>query len=184
MKLIVGLGNPGERYKYTPHNMGFLVVDRIAHRHKTDFKKKLPRIEVAEFRLDREKIILAKPLTYMNLSGEVLVRLLHKKEIRQKDILVVCDDVNLPLGKIRVRRCGSDGGHLGLRSISERLGTKDFARLRIGVAKLGMGDVSEYVLRRFSKPDWDVVNEALDVAAEAVLFFIKENIDQTMNRFN
>jgi len=184
MKLIVGLGNPGERYRYTPHNMGFLVVDRLAQRYKADFKKRLARVEVAEFRVRREKIILVKPMTFMNLSGPAVAAILNKRRIAQDAFLVVCDDINLPLGNLRVRRRGSDGGHLGLRSIIGSLKTSDFARLRIGVGKAGASNITEYVLERFPKEDLELINRIVDVAVEAALVFIKDGVDRVMNKYN
>lgn len=184
MKLIVGLGNPGERYKFSPHNLGFMVVDKMAYNYKTHFRKSLSKLETAEFRLGLEKIILAKPLTFMNLSGIAVSEILKTKRIKENNLLIVCDDVNLSLGKIRIRRRGSDGGHLGLRSIIEELRTQGFSRLRIGIGKEKIADISRYVLERFSKEDLELTESVVNRAVDAILFFIKEGIDKAMNRFN
>lgn len=183
MKLIVGLGNPGERYKFSPHNMGFMVVEKIAQTYKTNFKKK-SQAKIAEFSLEKEKIILAKPLTFMNLSGEAVAEIMRKRRIKEEDLLVICDDINLSLGKLRIRSHGSDGGHLGLRSIIENLGNQDFARLRIGVGRPAVQDVSQYVLKPFSKEDLDFIERIIGRAQEAVLVFVKEGIDKAMSKFN
>ncbi len=184
MKLIVGLGNPGEKYKHTPHNTGFVVVEKIAGDRKEHFKKNTFGAETAEFRLGLEKIILAKPLTFMNLSGQAVKEISKKRRIVAGNLLVVSDDVNLALGTLRLKRSGSDGGHKGLRSIIENLGTEEFARLRIGVGRGGFKDVSKHVLSRLSDEESRLLNQAIDRAAEAVLFFVKKGIECAMNRFN
>lgn len=183
MKLITGLGNPGRKYKYTPHNLGFLVVDELARRLKIKLKK-TDKFEWGEFKLDKEKIFLMKPLTFMNLSGFALVDFVRKKRINIKDILVVCDDINLPFGKIRIRLKGSDGGHLGLRSIIRELGTENFPRLRIGIGKAGVEDLAKYVLEEFESADKEKVKQIIEVAIEAIFCLIKEGPETTMNRFN
>lgn len=180
----MGLGNPGERYKNTPHNMGFMVVEEIAKAYKTDFKKRISNSRIAEFSLHREKIILAKPLTFMNLSGEAVAGIMENKRIKKNSLLVVCDDINLPLGKIRIKRRGSDGGHLGLRSIIGNLKTSDLARLRIGVGKVGVSNITEHVLGKFPKEDLELVDRIVDVAVKTVLVFIKDGIEKAMNEFN
>lgn len=184
MKLIVGLGNKGEKYKDTPHNLGFMVVERLSQLYKTPFKKKLPTAFLAEFRLNREKIILAKPLTFMNLSGRAVSEIMKRKRISVKDILVVCDDFNLTFGKLRIRPYGSAGGHHGLRSIIENLETENFCRLRIGIGKPDITDISDYVLRRFDKRELETVASMLERAVEAILVFVREGIEKAMNKFN
>ncbi|MCM8778795.1 MAG: aminoacyl-tRNA hydrolase [Candidatus Omnitrophica bacterium] len=183
MKLIVGLGNPGEKYKFTPHNLGFLVVETLAENFKVGFKRK-DKFSWGEFKFQREKILLLKPLTFMNLSGIALVDFLKIKKVGQEDILVICDDISLPLGKIRLRGRGSDGGHLGLRSVIEKLGTKDFPRLRIGIGKPGIEDLKEYILERFSSEDEAKIKQIIETAVKAVLSFIKDGLEKTMSRFN
>ncbi|MCM8765538.1 MAG: aminoacyl-tRNA hydrolase [Candidatus Omnitrophica bacterium] len=183
MKLIMGLGNPGESYKFTPHNLGFLVVDSLAKDFRVHFKKKA-KFSWGEFKLKQEKVFLLKPLTFMNLSGIALLDFLQNKRLENEDILIICDDVNLPLGKIRLKRKGSDGGHLGLRSVIRELGTENFPRLRIGVGKERIADLTDYVLERFSSEDEKRVFQVIETAVEAVLSFLKEGLDKAMSRFN
>jgi len=183
MKLIVGLGNPGEEYRHTPHNLGFLVVDRLKEVYKINFRKK-KNFEWGEFRLGKEKIFVLKPLTYMNLSGKAVVEFLREKKIELENMLVICDDINLPLGKLRLRRKGSDGGHLGLRSIIKELNSQNFPRLRIGIGKPGIEDLTKYVLEKFSSEDKLKVEKAIEDACEAVFTSLKEGLDKAMNKFN
>lgn len=184
MKLIVGLGNPGEKYKHTPHNAGFAVIEKIAGERKVYFKKNTYEAETAEFRLGLEKVILTKPLTFMNLSGRLVREILKKRRITPDNILVISDDVNLALGTLRIKRSGSDGGHKGLRSIIENLGTEEFARLRIGVGRGDSKDISKHVLSRLDDEESELLNQTIDKVAEAVLFFVKRGIERAMNRFN
>jgi len=183
MKLIVGLGNPGERYRNTFHNLGFLVVERLAQAYNLRFKKRA-YLEIVEFRIGKEKIILVKPLTFINLSGKAVSEIMRKRRLKEKDLLVVCDDFSLPLGKLRIKPKGSDGGHLGLKSIIENLNTQDFARLRIGIAKPGIEDISEYVLQKFSSQDLEAINEIILLAKDALLVIIEEGLDKAMQKFN
>ncbi len=182
--MIVGLGNPGGKYRYTPHNTGFLVIERLARTLGVDFEKKMARVELAESRSGKEKIILARPLTFMNLSGLGIREVFRKKRIETENLLVICDDISLPLGKVRLRKKGSDGGHRGLRSIIQELQTQDFPRLRIGVGKPGIKDLTAYVLDRFCGEDWETIDGIIDISAEAVLVFVKEGINKAMNEFN
>ncbi|MCM8783576.1 MAG: aminoacyl-tRNA hydrolase [Candidatus Omnitrophica bacterium] len=183
MKLVVGLGNPGERYKHTPHNLGFLVIDELAKEIKIKLKK-ANKFEWGQFEFDKEKIFLMKPLTFMNLSGRAVVDFVNKKGINVKDMLVICDDINLPWGKIRIRQKGSDGGHLGLRSVIGEIKTQDFPRLRIGIGKPGLEDLSKYVLEKFTPSDAREIKKILGVIREVIFFFLKNGLEKTMSRFN
>ena len=199
MKLVVGLGNPGRQYAGTRHNVGFDVADLLAARHGLEWEAAPRGIEalVAMGALTvttgvstvasafRRKIAMAKPLTSMNLSGPAIVGLLQFFKIENGDLLVVVDDTNLELGRLRARAAGSAGGHNGLKSVIEALGTKEFARLRIGVGRGdARRDLSDHVLARFDAQERQAVEDAVGRSAEAVELFVAEGIQPVMNRFN
>jgi peptidyl-tRNA hydrolase, PTH1 family len=186
VKLIVGLGNPGIEYQFTPHNIGFLGVDRIAEQCGVMIENRHCKALTARTRIGNEEILLAKPETYMNLSGMAVLELLRKYEADpQRDLVVVYDELDLPLGMIRVRARGSSAGHNGMQSIINALQTEEIARIRIGIApddprKGG----AKYVLSPFRKSQLVAVDEALDLAAQAVKVIVNENITVAMSRFN
>lgn len=185
MKLVVGLGNPGSRYRGTRHNVGFEVVDGLVARHglRLDAWKSLA--EMAEWRRPEGRVLFVKPLTFMNLSGEAVAGLMGFYKIELADVLVVCDDVNLAEGRLRARPEGSEGGNNGLRSITASLGTAAYARIRIGV---GRGDerrdLVDHVLSRFDQDEQPVMNAAMDRAADAVELWMTDGLGPVMNRFN
>lgn len=183
MKLVVGLGNPGRRYSGTRHNVGFDVVDALATRHRADWESAPADALLAKWR--SASALLAKPLTFMNLSGQAVGDLLRFYKIDLADLLVVVDDVNIEVGRLRARPNGSAGGHNGLTSTIELLGTGDFARLRVGV---GRGDtrrdLADHVLAVFDPDERTIVAEMVDRAADAVELFVAEGIGPVMNRFN
>lgn len=185
MKLIVGLGNPGIKYRGTRHNIGFEVVDEIARRHELIFESSPVDVVIARVRRTGDSWMLAKPETFMNLSGQAVGALVNYYRIEIDDVLVVMDDVNLPLGRLRVRRVGSDGGHNGLRSVLDVLGREEVARLRVGVDR---GDkrraLSAHVLAKFEKDESEIVNSAIYSAANAAELFVREGLDVVMSRFN
>jgi peptidyl-tRNA hydrolase, PTH1 family len=186
MKLIVGLGNPGRKYRDTRHNVGFAVADELARRGSVTFESAPAEGLVARVRtLGPDGTLLLKPLTMMNASGYAVSEVARYFRIALGDILVVADDVNLVLGRLRVRSSGSAGGHNGFRSIIEQLGTTDFARLRVGV---GRGDprrdLADHVLSGFDADERPVVTDAIARAADAGEMFVAEGIGQVMNRFN
>lgn len=185
MKLVVGLGNPGARYRGTRHNVGFDVVDRLADRHGLRFQPWKTVAETAEWRRPEGRVWFVKPTTFMNLSGEAVSALVGFYKVELPDILVVCDDVNLPVGRLRARPEGSDGGNNGLASISASLGTEQYSRLRIGVGRGDpQRDLADHVLSRCSAEDAPVIDAALERAAEAVGVWIDEGIARVMNGFN
>jgi PTH1 family peptidyl-tRNA hydrolase len=192
MKLIVGLGNPGRRYAGTRHNVGFDVLDLIAGRHHVEWESAPRGIEaLAAQRLDpvasgfSRRILLAKPLTFMNLSGHAVRDLLQFYKIDAADTLIVVDDANIELGRLRARPSGSAGGHNGLKSIIETLGSEEFARLRVGVGRGdGRLDLADHVLARFEPEERSIVAEAVARAADAAELFVAEGIAPVMNRFN
>lgn len=185
MKLVAGLGNPGRRYQATRHNVGFAVADELARRAGAVFE--LGRANALTVRTGRGEaaVLLVKPLTLMNLSGEAVADLARYFRIAPPDILVVADDVNLPLGRLRLRARGSAGGHNGFRSIIGLLGSEEFPRLRIGV---GRGDprreLADHVLARFDDDEAPDVEAGVARAADAVECFIAEGIEAAMNRYN
>jgi PTH1 family peptidyl-tRNA hydrolase len=184
LTLVVGLGNPGARYAGTRHNVGFLVVDELARRHDVAFEAAPASALMARVRGLDGGLILAKPLTFMNLSGGAVGDLARYFRIEIADLLVVTDDVNLPLGRLRARARGSAGGHNGLESIVALLGP-EFPRLRLGVGRGdARRDLADHVLARFEPDERQVMDEAIGRAADACECFVREGIDATMNRFN
>ncbi len=185
MFLIVGLGNPGPRYQNTRHNAGFLLVDRLAERQGGIFRRDSKRALVCRTRWGERALFLAKPQTFMNLSGQAVRELLERLELEPSQLLVVYDEAALPLGKIRLRLNGSAGGHKGMQSILACLGTLEIARLRIGIAPPeAPEDLSDFVLSEFGKREWEEFQQVLDRAAEAVTTFLEEGPEQAMARYN
>jgi len=186
MKLIVGLGNPGSKYRETRHNIGFEVIAELARRHLNDRPKAKFDAEVADVAIDNCKCLLISPLTFMNLSGKsVLAAIDFYKVSVADDLLVICDDLNLDVGKIRIRARGSAGGQNGIKDIIHRLGTSDFSRLRVGVGRPPpKWDVSNYVLGKFGEEDRNVIDIAIAKASDAVECWVKQDVGIAMNRFN
>jgi len=184
LKVIVGLGNPGRQYHGTRHNVGFAVVDLLAESpHASRFQGRF-QAQVAELVEDGSKILLVKPETYMNLSGRSVRQLLDFYQLPVEDLLVVCDDINLPLGKLRARSRGTHGGHNGLRDIQNHLGTTEYARLRLGVGAPPEDEAIDHVLGRFRPSERDAIDEAIRTAAQAVIVWAQRGIDACMNEFN
>jgi len=185
MKVIVGLGNPGRQYEGTRHNVGFAVVDYLAAAPAAGPFRRRFEAQVAELTEGGEQLLLVKPETFMNLSGEAVRKVIDFYKVEVKDVLVVCDDIALPLGKLRARARGSDGGQKGLRSIGQHLGTEEYSRLRVGIGAPGEhADASDHVLSRFKPGERAVVEDAVAAAAQAVLLWLREGIDVVMNRVN
>lgn len=185
MKLIVGLGNKGRKYKNTRHNVGFEIVEKISEELKISFKKGKGEYLIAEGYYRENGVLLMKPLTYMNNSGIAVVDAINRYKITYEDLLVLCDDLNLPLGKIRFRRKGYDGGNKGLQSIIYHIESIDFPRLRIGIKNENLTDDYEYfVLSGFTKDEVKKAGEIIDVSAGASLYWVEFGIDKSMNRFN
>ena len=185
MKLIAALGNPGRIYDGTRHNLGFVVADTLAARHRLEWEAAPRGIEALIARWRGADVVVAKPLTFMNLSGQAVRGLLQFYKIDPADMLVVVDDVNLELGRLRTRAAGSAGGHNGLKSIIEALGSDEFARLRVGVGRGdAQRDLADHVLAKFDPAERPVVEESVARAADAAETFIMEGIGPVMNRFN
>ena len=184
MKLVVGLGNPGSQYAGTRHNVGWLVLDRIADRvGRTGRGRQRDQAESIQIRLAGQDVVLAKPLTYMNLSGDAVRRLLARERVPLADVLIVADDLALPFGKLRLREGGSHGGHNGLRSIIDELGTERISRLRVGIGEPGR-DAVDHVLSRFHPDEQARLPVLLDAAADAVETWAVEGTAKAANRFN
>ncbi len=186
MKLIVGLGNPGIEYQFTPHNMGFLAVDRIADECGVRVNNRHCRAQTARTRLAGHEVVLAKPETYMNLSGASVVELVREYEAKpEEDLVLLYDELDLPFGSIRVRPRGRSAGHNGVESVIGALGTQQIMRIRMGVAPdHPVGDGARYVLSQFKKSQLEIVSQVLDQAAEAVKVILAEGMLAAMNRFN
>ena len=186
MKLIVGLGNPGREYEMTRHNLGFMLIDRLFERAGGRRFRDESNAKVAELTLGNQRVLLAKPQTFMNLSGDAVRPLLERHcDGSPANLLVTCDDVALPFGMIRVRARGSAGGQKGLKSIIERLGTQEFARVRLGVRPdHALGDLSSFVLSPIRKRDVEKLDQALDRGADAIEMFLKDGVAQAMASFN
>jgi PTH1 family peptidyl-tRNA hydrolase len=183
-RLVVGLGNPGKEYQETRHNVGFRVIDLLAARHAIDLRKHRHQSVYGEGRIEGAGVLLAKPLTYMNLSGVAVAALARYHGIIPAGVLVVCDDVNLPLGRLRLRTRGSAGGHNGLKSIIGSLGTSEFPRLRIGVGAPDGQPMVNHVLGPFNRREREIIDAALATAADAVELYLREGIEAAMNRYN
>ena len=185
MFLIVGLGNPGRKYQDTRHNIGFDIVDEVARRHRTEWEAAPRGVEALVARWRLADTVLAKPLTFMNLSGQAVVGLLQFYKVDRGELLVVVDDVNIELARLRARARGSAGGHNGLKSIIGSLGSDEFARLRVGV---GRGDdrrgLADHVLAKFDADERAIVAETVGRSADAVELFVAEGMGPVMNRYN
>ena len=185
MKLIVGLGNPGLKYRRTRHNIGFMVVDALAAQRDLHFRRGKFRGMQAEGQIGKERVVLAKPLTYMNDSGACVGGLVRYHHCALEDLLVISDDIQLDLGKLRLRRSGSAGGHHGLESIIKHLSTSEFPRLRLGVGRPPEWmDMMSYVLSPFPRADAKLVAETVDRAVLAVETWLYHGLGEAMNRFN
>ena len=186
LALIVGLGNPGPEYANHRHNVGFQIVQALAKNHGLSFDRhKKAKARVAEGTIGQRQVLLAKPQTFMNLSGKTVGRLSRDREIPPECILVVYDDLDLPLGRLRIRPSGGSGGHKGLRSIIEVLGSQGFARLRLGIDRPpGSLDPADYVLQPFAAEDQTLVADTLERAVEAVEIWLADGVVAAMDRFN
>jgi len=186
VKLIVGLGNPGIEYQFTPHNMGFLAVDRIADECGVRVNNRHCRAQTARARLAGHEVVLAKPETYMNLSGTSVVELVREYDAKpEEDLVLLYDELDLPFGSIRVRPRGRSAGHNGVESVIGALGTQQITRIRMGVAPdHAVGDGARYVLSQFKKAQLEIVSQVLDQAADAVKTILAEGVQAAMNRFN
>ena len=183
--LLIGLGNPGRQYRDTRHNFGFMLIDRLIVRLDARGMKLQSKAIVTSGLFDGRKLLLAKPQTYMNLSGQSIQGLANFYKLPLEQLLVAHDDLDIPFGQLRIRPGGGPGGQKGVASTIERLGTRDFPRLRLGIGRPpGRMDPADYVLQSFSREEMKSVSDILDRAADAALSFVTEGLDQTMNKFN
>ena len=184
--LIVGLGNPGLQYEKTRHNAGFMVIDALAEKYGAGFPKRKYDALIGECKIGDNRIMLVKPQTFMNLSGKAVTAICSFYKIPYDKVIVMFDDVSLDVGKIRVRRKGSDGGHNGIKDIIQLSGTSDIPRIKIGVGKKPNAeyDLKDWVLGKFSKEDLDTFQKATEIGVKAAEEIIKRGIDSAMNRYN
>ncbi len=185
MKLVVGLGNPGPKYQATRHNVGFVVLAELAKRWGNGKPKQQFEAETVQVSIDQVSALLVSPLTFMNRSGTSVVRAMEFYKLPHEELLVICDDFNLPLGKLRFRSSGSAGGQNGLKDIIRRLGTQDFSRLRIGVGQPPpRWDPADFVLSKFGKSELPEIEEAMVTAAAAVADWVRHGTEYCMNQYN
>ena len=184
MKLIVGLGNPGKEYAGTRHNCGFMVIDRLASKLNVDVDQDKFKGLYAKVKYHGEDIILLKPQTYMNLSGESVNAVMNFFKIDKEDLLVIYDDLDMPVGKLRLRKTGSAGGHNGIKNIIAHLNSQDFKRIRVGIDRHKYMNVADYVLSRFSKVESEAIEQGIENAANAVLDYLDNDFNHAMNYYN
>ncbi len=184
MKVIVGLGNPGVRYQGNRHNIGFQVADRLAKNNRIPISKKRLKAFYGRGKIDSQEVVLAKPMTFMNRSGEAVQRIVDFFNVDMEDLIVVHDDLDLPFGGLRFKRRGGDGGHQGVRSIIEALGGNTFLRLKVGIGRPPRGmEVAEYVLCDFDEMQQPHLGEIRSRAAEALVMMLLEGLEAAMNRY-
>jgi PTH1 family peptidyl-tRNA hydrolase len=183
MWIIVGLGNPGRRYSRTRHNIGFMVVEQIARRYEIDFKEK-EKYRIGTGFIDGEKSLLVEPLLYMNMSGLAVKDLIRKFNIPLEKLVVIHDDLDMEVGKLKVRRKGSSGGHKGVESIIQNISSKDFARLKIGIGRDKDFTPEDYVLSKFRKSELSLIKSTIEKASDAIVCIVLDGLDKAMNRFN
>ncbi len=184
MHLIVGLGNPGAEYAGTRHNVGFEVVELLGRRHGIPLRKRALRSVIGDGTIENQRVILARPMTYMNLSGEAVGAIARRYRIPPEDIIVVVDDIALPIGTVRLRLKGSDGGHNGLESIERHLNTREYSRIRIGVGHAHPGRMVDHVLSRFRPDEREPIQNAIERAADSIETALKHDFAVAMNKFN
>ena len=193
MKLIVGLGNPGRGYANNRHNLGFICLNHFARMNHIGFDKKQGKARIGSGEVAGNKVVVARPQTYMNQSGQSVNRLIHKFNIDLNDLLIIHDDLDLPVGKIRIRQAGSSGGHKGIESIITELRSQDFLRIRVGIgrpnmvessAKIAETDIVDYVLGDFTSGERQVIVRVISKVSEAILCLLTEGLTAAMNKYN
>jgi PTH1 family peptidyl-tRNA hydrolase len=184
VKILVGLGNPGIFYRMTRHNIGFQVIDRLAETNQISIRTKRFKSLYGKGEVDAQEVVLAKPMTYMNRSGEAVKKMADFFHLRIEDIIVVHDDLDLPFGRLRFKRRGGDGGHQGIRSIIEWMGGNNFLRLKVGIGRPPQGmDSAKYVLERFNKIERSLLDQLLFQGAESLKVMLLEGVEKAMNQF-
>lgn len=181
----MGLGNPGREYEGTRHNTGFMVMDRLAEKYKIEVKKQKCKALLGQGEIEGEKVLLVKPQTYMNLSGQAVAEVVNFYKEDLENLVIVFDDIDLPVGKLRIKERGSAGTHNGMKSIVSSLGTTEFKRVKVGIGKQMPGeDLANYVLGKFQKEERDLLADAMENAVGAIETMIREGVSAAMNRFN
>ncbi len=184
MKIIVGLGNPGTEYRMSRHNIGFQVLDRIAQMNRISIRTRRFKSLYGTGRINSQQVILAKPMTFMNRSGEAVKKTTDFFHLGMEDLVVVHDDLDLPFGRLRFKRRGGDGGHQGVRSIIERMGGNNFLRLKVGVGRPPQGlDSADYVLEVFDRIEQSLLDQILPLASESLKVMLLEGLEKAMNQF-
>ncbi len=184
MYVIAGLGNPGKKYENTRHNMGFITIDQLAEKHDIKVDKLKFKALVGEGRIAGQKVLLVKPQTYMNLSGESIREVMQFYKLEPEELIVIYDDIDLELGALRIRKFGSAGTHNGMRSVVYQLKSDRFPRIRIGIGNQKKGDLADFVIGGFSKAEVPVLEETVMKAVSAIECMVEEDIDIAMNRYN
>lgn len=184
MKIIAGLGNPGSKYEFTRHNTGFLMLDFYAEKNGFKINKLRKNALIGEYIKDGEKLLFVKPQTFMNLSGEAIAELKNYYKVSNEDILVIYDDISLPLGRLRIRPKGTDGGHNGIKNIIYQLQTDVFPRIKVGVSMCDRDNMIDYVLGAFSKKELEILNKVANVTADAIDAVISKGTESAMNLYN
>jgi peptidyl-tRNA hydrolase, PTH1 family len=184
MWLIVGLGNPGRRYAKTRHNIGFLVLEEIADRYEIDLTESRSGYRIGRGSIEGHKAFLAEPLLYMNVSGPVVQRICGKFNIQTENLIVIHDDLDMETGRLRIRKTGSSGGHKGVDSIIQSIGSRDFIRVKIGIGREPGIKSEDYVLSKFARPEMNMIKDTIQRAADAVCSLVCEGVDKAMNTFN
>lgn len=185
MKIVVGLGNPDKKYEGTRHNIGFVAIDYLARKYNISVDTKKHKGLIGKGMIDGQKVLLVKPQTYMNLSGECLRSIMDFYKLYPEDFIIIYDDINLDVGRIRIRKKGSAGGHNGIKSIISHLGGQDFPRLRIGVGEKPKGmDLANYVLGKFSKGENEIYDKLMPNVAGAIECMVWDDVDKAMNDYN
>ncbi|MFQ5823601.1 MAG: aminoacyl-tRNA hydrolase [bacterium] len=182
--LLVGLGNPGVKYQFTRHNLGFMIVDKISELLHSPFTSGKGNYLISNTKFRGKNVVLTKPLTFVNRSGLAVLDLIKRFNIPLRNLLIILDDFNLPFGKLRLRMQGSDGGHNGLASVIYQLKSEEFPRLRIGIGREKIDDPVEFVLSDFDKKDQEGIDMIINHAAKAAIDFVVEGIEKTMNKYN
>ena len=184
MKMIVGLGNPGKEYERTRHNVGFMVIERLAQEMNVSISNSKFKGEYVKLKYKGEDIILLKPMTYMNLSGESVIQVMKFFKLDIQDLLVIYDDLDMPTGKLRLRESGSAGGHNGIKNIISQVGTQSFKRIRVGIDRHPYIPVVDYVLGRFQKEEQSLIEEGIENAVKAIQVYLDKGFHIAMNTFN
>jgi len=183
MKLIVGLGNPGKEYEKTRHNIGFMCIDEIANKMNLKFKNKFDGL-YSETTIDDEKVILLKPQSFINLSGNVVINFVKYYKIKIEDILIIVDDMDLDLGKMKLKYKGSSAGHNGLKNIENNLNSNEYKRLKIGISRNRLYDSKDYVLGKITEEEYEKINKIITITPNIIIDFIKLPFDHLMSKYN